>query len=72
MSQTTKAIITTGNTTEITEAQQQQAIDYAVEQSILERVHPKEIDRAMHRHGECDGSCVRAFNGMNLDGVDCR
>ena len=72
MSQTTKALMTTNDTT-VTEDERQQAIDYAVEQAILRRVHPRRIDREMHRLGECNGKkCGRAFNGMNLDGVDCR
>jgi hypothetical protein len=40
---------------------------FALEQALLERAHPDEDERILHRHGMCDGSCVRAFNGFDVD-----
>jgi len=69
MSKTVTAQVTTDDTRTgvATADQQQQAIDYAVERALIKRAHPRAIDLRMHDVGECDGTCVRALNGFNLD-----
>jgi hypothetical protein len=38
-----------------------------VEQALLERAHPDADERILHRHGMCDGRCVRTFNGFGVE-----
>jgi len=64
---TTVAVVAAVSTSDLDPTLVEQAAEFELEQALIGRAHPDVEDQILHRHHMCDGSCVQALNGYNLD-----